>query len=81
MEQIIHSRVRTEMSDLNFDLFNLHLTDNQPYACSHPFETEEHFLLFCPDYDHIRRDAIMHIEDNYLNIETLFSGNQSLRTH
>ena len=81
MEQIIHSRVRTEMSDLNFDLFNLHLTDNQSYACSHPFETVEHFLLFCPDYDHIRRDAIMHTEDNYLNIETLFSGNQSLRTH
>ena len=45
-EQIIHCRLRLEMSDLNLDLFSRHLTDNPSSACGHPFETAEHFLLF-----------------------------------
>ena len=44
MEQMIHCRLRL-MSDLNFDLFNRHLTDNQSCACGHPFETAEHFFF------------------------------------
>ena len=69
MEQIIDWRLRLEMSDLNFDLFNRHLTENQSCACGHPFETAEHFLLLRPNYHHIRRDTIMQIEDNYLDIQ------------
>ena len=68
------------MSDLNFDLFNRHLTENQSCACGHPFETAEHFLLLRPNYHHIRRGTIMLIEDNYLDIQILFFSNQSLGT-
>ena len=81
MEQIIHCRLRLEMSDLHFDLFNRHLTVNQSCACSHPFETAEHFLLLCPNYHDIRRDTFIQIEDNYLHIQILLFGNQSHGTH
>ena len=80
MEQIIDCRLRLEMSDVNFDLFNRHLTENQSCACGHPFETAEHFLLLRPNYHHIRRDTIMLIEDNYLDIQILLFSNQSLGT-
>ena len=80
-QQIIHCRLRLQMSDLNFDLFNRHLTENQSCACGHPFETAEHFLLLCPNYHDIRRDTLMPIEDNYLDIQILLFGNRSLGTH
>ena len=81
MEQIIHCRLRLQMSDLNFDLFNRHLIENQSCACGHPFETAEHFLILCPNCNDIRRDTLMQIEDNYLDIRILLFGNRSLGTH
>ena len=81
MEQIIHCRLRLQISDLNFDLFNRHLTENQSCAYGHQFETAEHFLLLCPHYHDIRRNTLMQIEDNYLDIQILLFGNRSLGTH
>ena len=69
------------MSDLNCDIFNRYLADIQSYACGHPFETADHFLLFCPDYRHIHIDTIIQKQDNYSDIQTLLFGNQSLGTH
>ena len=77
-EQIISCRLRVEMSDLNFDLVSRHLTDNPSCACGHPFETAEHFLLFCPNYQNERINTISHLEDNYIDIHTLLFGDQSL---
>ena len=77
-EQIIHCRLRVEMSDLNFDLFSRHLTDNPSCACGHPFETAEHFLLFCPNYQNERINTIRHLGNNYIDIHTLLFGDQSL---
>ena len=48
------------MSDLNFDLFSRHLIDNPSCACGHPFETAEHFLLFCPNNQNERINTIIH---------------------
>ena len=77
-EQIIHRRLRLEMSDLNFDLFSRHLTDNPSCACGHPLETAEHFLLFCPNYQNERMNTIRNLKDNYIHIHTLLFGDQSL---
>ena len=77
-EQIIHCRLRVEMSDLNFDLFSRHLTDNPSCACGHPFETAEHFLLFCPNYQNECINTIRHLGNNYIEIHTLLFGDQSL---
>ena len=77
-EQIIHCRLRVEMSDLNFDLFSRHLTDNPSCACGHPFETAEHILLFCLNYQNERINTIRHLGNNYIDIHTLLFGDQSL---
>ena len=77
-EQIIHRRLRLEMSDLIFDLFSRHLTDNPSCACGHPFETAEHFLLFCPNYQNERINTIRHLGNNYIDIHTLLFGDLSL---
>ena len=66
------------MSDLNFHLFSRHLTDIPSSACGHPFETAEHFLLFCLNYQNERKNTIMHLEDEHLDIHTLLFGGQSL---
>ena len=78
LEQIIHCRLRLEMSDLSFDLFNRHLTDNHPLW---PSVRNCRTLFFCPNYHHIRIDTIMQIEDNYSDIQTLLFGNQSIGTN
>ena len=44
-------------------------------------QQQQNCLLFCPNCHRIRRDTIMQIQDNYLDIQTLLFGNQSLRTH
>ena len=72
-EQIIRCRLRLEMSDLNFDLSSRHPS----CACGHPFETAEHFLLFCPNYQN-ERINFRHLNDNYMYIHTLLFGDQSL---
>ena len=77
-EHIIHCRLRVEMSDLNFDLFSRHLTDNSSCACGHPFETAEHILLFCLNYQNERINTIRHLGNNYIDIHTLLFGDQSL---
>ena len=77
-EQIIYCRLRPEMSDLNFDHFSRHLTDNPSCACGHPFETAKHFLLICPNYQNERINTIRHLENNHTDIYTLFFGDQSL---
>ena len=69
------------MSDLNFNFFRRHLTDNPSYACGHPFETAEHFLLFCPNYQIERINTIMHLQELYLNIHAFLFGDQSLGTY
>ena len=77
-EQIIHCRLRLEMSDLNFDHFSRHLTDNPSCACGHPFETSEHFLLLCPNDQNERINTIRNLKENYIHIHTLLLGDQSL---
>ena len=66
------------MSDLNFELYSRHLTDNPSCACGHPFETAEHFFLFCPNYQNERVNMTMHLEDKHLDFHTLLFGDQFL---
>ena len=49
-QQIIHCRLRQQMSDLNSDLQKRHLLNDPVCACGYPNETAEHFLLHCPRY-------------------------------
>ena len=48
--QIIHCRLRLEMSNLNNDLVNRHLSTDPKCSCGYSRETAEHYLLHCPNY-------------------------------
>ena len=46
--QVIHCRLRLEMSNLNNDLVNRHLSADPKCSCGYSKETTEHYLLHCP---------------------------------
>ena len=50
--QVIHCRLRLEMSNLNNDLVNRHLSTDPKCFCGYSRETAEHYLLHCPNYEH-----------------------------
>ena len=77
-EQIIHCRLCLQMSNFNFVLFSRHFIENPSCTCGHLFETAEHFLLFCPNDQNERINTIMHLQDKYLDNQTLLFGDQSL---
>ena len=77
-EQIIHCRLRLGMSNLNYDLFNRHLTADPSCACGFKFETAEHYFLYCPKYSYLRQSTISKIKIPdfiTLDISLLLSGN------
>ena len=77
-EQVIHCRLRMNMSDLKHDLFNRHLSNNSACACGSSAETAEHYLLSCPLYDGIRATTIHTLSPALIDIVTLLKGHPAL---
>ena len=77
-DQIIHCRLRMNMSNLKNDLFNRHLSDNSTCTCGSPTETAEHYLLHCPLYEGIRASTIHTLSLPLIDIETLLKGHPTL---
>ena len=77
--QVIHCRLRLEMSNLNNDLVNRHLSTDPKCSCGYSRETAEHYLLHCPNYINIRARTILTLPSNQTNIRTLLYGNLDLR--
>ena len=87
--QVIHCRLRLEMSNLNNDLVNRHLSTDPKCSCGYSRERAEHYLLHCPNYEHyllhcpnylnIRAGTILTLHSNQSNIRTLLYGNLDLR--
>ena len=69
MSEIIHCKLRLEISDLNCDLYKRHLTENTSCVCGSPLENAYHFLLVCPSFNQIRRETIQKIK-HFPNIRT-----------
>jgi len=63
---IILCQLRNLCSNLNFDLFNDHLTDCPSCACSFEYETVFHYFLECPLYNNLRLTLFTSV-DNYGN--------------
>jgi hypothetical protein len=74
-EQIIHCRLRLEMSELNYDLFNRHLLNHSNCLCGHTQEDAEHYLLHCPNYLVTRRLTIFTLPPHSINAHALLHGN------
>ena len=82
MSEIIHCKLRLEISDLNSDLYKRHLTENTSCLCGSALENAYHFLLVCPLFHQIRRETIHKIE-NFQTIGTkqLTHGDVDFTTH
>ena len=78
IEQIVHCRLRLQMSDLNNDLFNRHLRDNPSCSCGHSNETAEHYLLHCKEHTETRHNTIYTLSPNMINLQTLLFGSHLL---
>ena len=76
--QIIHCRLRIEMSDLNFDLFNRHLIPNKSCRCGFAVESSRHYFLDCPLYNHARASTINKIPPVLRNVSIILGGSNRL---
>ena len=75
--QIVHCKLRLNMSDLNYDLYNRHLNPCMKCSCKAEKEDAEHYLLYCPLFSNHRKitiDVLPHIAKN---CNTLLHGNNS----
>jgi len=77
-EQILHTRLRCNMSNLNFDLVQRHLALSMSCQCGFYKESAEHFLLFCPLFTKIRKLTIDKLPQNCKTITIMLSGSLDL---
>ena len=76
---IIHAQIRMNCSNLNNDLFNMHVLDSPKCLCSHNVENAHHFFFDCPLYNIERlqmTNVVGQITD--LTLHTLLHGNINL---
>ena len=62
LDQILHTRLRTECSSLNQHLFKRNLVESPNCVCGET-ESNEHFLLECPRYNLIRKNLLSTIRN------------------
>ncbi len=75
--QILHCRLRHNMSNLNDDLLKRHLTLNPACSCGHPVENTKHYLMECRHYTTLRQETILTLPANSLTTQILLYGNSS----
>jgi len=51
---VLHCRLRSRASTLNYDLFRVNLVNDPSCSCRHPCEDAALFLLWCPKYTNSR---------------------------
>ena len=80
LDQIMHTRLRTECSSLNYYLYRRNLIPSPNCVCG-ALENNIHFLLRCPRYDEIRVDMVNTvIRYTNVTVDTLLHGNINLTT-
>ena len=67
LDQISHTRLRTECSSLNQHLFSCNLVQN-PYCLCGEIEDNKHFLLTCPRHTQMRAEMVLSIQQK-TNVE------------
>jgi len=72
----IHCKLRLNMSDLNNNLFNRHISDTKVCECGHNKEDAYHFLINCQRFTDIRAITINTLPPVIINIKNLQFGNE-----
>ena len=62
--------MRMNCSNLNADLFLLHVVDNPSCSCGFRLEDARHFFLFCPLYTNMRNKLLDFSDKHNLHINT-----------
>ena len=65
-QNILHTRLRTDMSHLNAHLFKIQKVETPACSCGHPVENTSHFVLACPKYNS-QRHTLLNFLSNTLN--------------
>ena len=77
-EQILHTRLRTDCSVLNYDLYLKNIIDSPLCRCNN-IETVKHFFLDCPIYNNQRITLIQAVlRFCAITLDTLLHGNSTL---
>jgi len=77
-EQLLHCKLRLDMSDLNYNLYTRHVSEDPTCLCGQSVETVEHYLLSCPFYSNARRNTISNLNTEHIRKEILLSGDLQL---
>ena len=74
--EVIHRKLRLEISDLNGDLSIRHLTNNASCRCGFSLENAHHFFFDCPLYSQVRDSTIFSLDEpDSLTLHCLLYGN------
>ena len=75
--QVIHTRIRTSCSSLNYHLFSKNIVASPLCECG-SVESAQHYFFECPLYDHIRPLFITSISNHTMaTVHTVLYGDDS----
>ena len=76
--QILHTRLRTNCSSLNIDLFNKNISDSPLCSCG-SIEDAQHFFFHCRHYT-VQRNALLNAVSTYIvpSLKCILYGDPSL---
>ena len=76
--QILHTRLRTKCSSLNYDIYLKSLTESPLCRCGN-IENSEHYLLQCRFYHQLRTEMLQYLHQIcYVSLDVLLFGDSSL---
>ena len=73
--EIIHTKLRLEISDLQDDLVKRHLANDSSCRCGHTRENAYHYFFECPFYLLIRTNTISKLDHNDYTLNCVLHGN------
>ena len=72
--EIIHCKLRLEISDLKGDLVKRHLLDNPACQCGFECENAKHYFFDCPLFNEARTNTLHLIDNVDYNLESILFG-------
>ena len=78
--EVIHCKLRLEISDLKGDLVRRHLADNPACQCGYQCEHSKYYLFDCPLFNDARSASIHKISNANYTLDCLLFGDQNLST-
>ena len=73
--EIIHTRLRLEISDLKADLVKRHLAADATCTCGFPTENAKHYLFDCPLYQVARANTLLKLNNTDRTLNNILHGN------